>query len=262
MKPRLIALGVAIAAASSIHLAAAQTPGSAAPPAQGPPAAGYVHGRDLLSAEERQNFHDRMQKAQTREERMQIRDSMRALAEERAKEKGVALPPGHGVGGRSAYRAGEWGRLDDQLFSQDERDAFRAKMQGAQSAEERAEIWREHRAIAEQRAKEKSITLPADPDGHHGPGYGRGPGGRHGEYGQLFSAEERDAFRAKMRGAQTTEERAVLRREQRTLAEQRAKERGVALPSERGPGYGSGASPGPMQRGSAPAGLAPSTRAD
>jgi hypothetical protein len=202
-----------------------------------------------------------MQKAQTRAERKQVRDAMHALVEERAREKGVALPPGHphgarqgsgpGYGPRGGYGAGPaWGRLYDQVFTREEREVYRAKMQAATTPEERANLWRAQRELAEQRARDRGIELPPQrasaygygPGMGHGPGDGqgsgmdRGPGGGGGAYRQLFTPEERDAFRTKMRKATTPEERARLWNDQRTLAEQRAKDKGITLPADRGPG--------------------------
>jgi hypothetical protein len=200
-----------------------------------------------------------MRRAQTREERQQVRDAMHALAEQRAKAKGVTLQYGQGAGpgygradrygmrqgggpGSGAAAGAGWGRLYDQVFTQEERDRFREQMRNAQTAEERAKLWWEQRALTEQRAKDKGIALPgAAPGTARGPGagvgMGRGPGPRDGAYGQLFTPEEREAFHAKMRAAQTPEERAKLWADQRALAEQRAKERGITLPA---PGYGHG----------------------
>ena len=75
---------------------------------------------------------------------------------------------------------------------------------------------------------------------------------------QLMTQQERMDFRAKMRAAQTAEERQQIREEHHALMQQRAKERGVTLPEEppeqgkmrgNGMGYGSGQGMG-MGRGS------------
>lgn len=75
---------------------------------------------------------------------------------------------------------------------------------------------------------------------------------------QLMTAEERDAYRARMRSAKTQAERDQLRQEHHAAMQQRAKERGVTLPDQpvpRGagqgrpragaPGAGKGPGPGP-----------------
>jgi len=56
----------------------------------------------LFTQAERDNFRDRMQNATSPEERLKLRREYRALAEKRAKEKGITLPPpatGGGGGG-------------------------------------------------------------------------------------------------------------------------------------------------------------------
>ena len=84
-------------------------------------------------------------------------------------------------------------------------------------------------------AKEKGITLPG-PQGGRGPQGGPGPR-RDGNADRpaLFTPEERQANREKMRAAKTPEERAELRRQMREQAEQRAREKGITLPPERRP---------------------------
>ena len=115
------------------------------------------------------------------------------------------------------------------LMTQQERDAFRQKMQAAKTPEERREIRDAQRATLEQRAKERGVTLAPSARG----GYRHAPGGydaRREAYNQLFTQEERDQFRSQMHAAQTPEARQKLREEHRTLAESRAKEKGIALP--------------------------------
>jgi hypothetical protein len=63
----------------------------------------------------------------------------------------------------------------EQLFSQQERDDYRKRMQEAKTPEERAKIRDEAHATAQARAKEKGITLP-EPRSPRGPGPGPGPG--------------------------------------------------------------------------------------
>jgi hypothetical protein len=48
----------------------------------------------------------------------------------------------------------------EQLFSQQERDDYRKRMQEAKTPEERTKIRDEAHAQAQARAKEKGITLP------------------------------------------------------------------------------------------------------
>ena len=56
----------------------------------------------------------------------------------------------------------------EQLFSQQERDDYRKRMQEAKTPEERTKIRDEVHAQAQARAKEKGITLP-EPRGPRGP---------------------------------------------------------------------------------------------
>ena len=78
----------------------------------------------------------------------------------------------------------------------------------------------------------------------HGMGHGMGEGAMgpgaagHGSATQLMSAEERTAFQEKMRGAKTLEERRTLAQANRAEMEKRAKEKGITLPQQRGPGAG------------------------
>lgn len=149
-------------------------PGYGRGPGYGPRADGPYS--QLFTQAERDQFRDQMRAAQTAEERQTLRDQHRALAEARAKEKGITLPqPGQGSG-RGGMGAGpRGGGAYAQLFTQAERDEFRNKMHSAQTVDERMKLRDEHRAIAEARAKEKGITLPQPGQrGPRGPGYGPG----------------------------------------------------------------------------------------
>jgi lambda repressor-like predicted transcriptional regulator len=136
-------------------------------------------------------------------------------------------------------------------MTQQERDNFRRQMEQATTAEERQKVRDAHRAMLEQRAKEKGVTLAA-PGAGRGPGQGRGPGygpRADGAYSQLFTQAERDQFRDQMRAAPTAEERQKLRDQHRALAEARAKEKGITLPQPgQGPGRG-GPGAGPRDGG-------------
>jgi hypothetical protein len=65
---------------------------------------------------------------------------------------------------------------------------------------------------------------------------------------QLMTPQERVEFRAKMRAAQTAEERERIRAEHHARMQERAKERGIALPDQPpargGAGMGGGMGPG------------------
>lgn len=130
-----------------------------------------------------------------------------------------------------------------QLLTAQERDQFRKEMAGAKTAEEHEKIRDQHRALIEQRAKEKGVTLPPQGKGPHGAagGYWRGNGPR---YAQLMTPEERQQFHSQLLSAQTPEERQKIREQHRAVMQQRATEHGVTPPAGRGPGARGGA-PGP-----------------
>ena len=206
--------------------------GTTPPPAQaGTP---RMYGYELMTPEERQAYIDKMRAAKTPEERTKLRDEHRAEMQKRAKEKGVTLSEPGGRGGPGGPRGpggpGGGRMYGEQLFTQQERDDYRKRMQEAKTQEERDKIRGEARAQAEARAKEKGITLPPPrgPGGRGGPGGGR----MYGE--QLFSQQERDDYRKRMQEAKTQEERDKIRGEARAQAEARAKEKGITLPPPRG----------------------------
>ena len=55
---------------------------------------------------------------------------------------------------------------------------------------------------------------------------------------RMMNDQERNEYREKMRNARTADERQAVRNEHHKLMEARAKERGVTLPEQRGPGAG------------------------
>ncbi|MFA5371013.1 MAG: hypothetical protein WC053_01150 [Sideroxydans sp.] len=77
-----------------------------------------------------------------------------------------------------------------QLMTQEERNAYRAKMQAAKTVEERERIRNEHHELMKKRAKERGVTLPDMPPaagggmmrqgGGMGGGMGSGGGTRQG----------------------------------------------------------------------------------
>jgi len=65
-----------------------------------------------------------------------------------------------------------------QLMTQQERNQYRARMQAAKTEQDRERIRKEHHEQMQVRAKERGVTLPAEPPPRGmGPGYGGGPGG-------------------------------------------------------------------------------------
>jgi hypothetical protein len=159
------------------------------------------------------------------------------------------------------------------LLTPQERDQFRQQMQQAATPEDRQKIRDAHRAVVEQRAKEKGVTLAQPHQGRHGQyaqggpggqgghqhGPGAGPRAQNGPYAQLFTQAERDQFRDRMHSAQTAEERAQVRNEMHAMAETRAKEKGITLPQPgqgrhgHGAGHGPGQGPGPNNAPAQPA---------
>ncbi|MFH2140237.1 MAG: hypothetical protein ABII63_05530 [Pseudomonadota bacterium] len=76
-----------------------------------------------------------------------------------------------------------------QLMTQKERNAYRAKMRAAKTAEERERIRNEHHEQMKIRAKERGVTLPDMPPaaggGMMGPGGGMRQGGGMGSGGGM-----------------------------------------------------------------------------
>ena len=67
-----------------------------------------------------------------------------------------------------------------QIMTQQERLEYRSQMRAAKTLEEREQIRARHHEQMVERAKERGITLPAEPPargGGMGPGTGMGPGG-------------------------------------------------------------------------------------
>ncbi|HYA37971.1 MAG TPA: hypothetical protein VEI74_06845 [Candidatus Methylomirabilis sp.] len=65
-----------------------------------------------------------------------------------------------------------------QLMTQQERNQYRARMQAAKTEQDRERIRKEHHEQMQVRAKERGVTLPAEPPPRGmGRGYGGGPGG-------------------------------------------------------------------------------------
>lgn len=163
----VVAIGVSGAyAQDAANSAPAKSPGTA-----------RAQYESLLTPEERAQFRDKMRDAKSREERLEIQRQMRGTMEQRAKEKGIALPQRRGgdtqAGPRGPQgRPGFDGRTQQgesrpsprpQLFTTEERAQYRDKLRAAKSPEERQSIRNEMRAETEKRAKEKGVTLPQRP---------------------------------------------------------------------------------------------------
>ena len=168
-KQTLIAASLALIAATTLPALAQGGP----PP--GKAGASQMYGYELMTPEERQAYMDKMRNAKTPEERTKLRDEHRAEMQKRAQDKGVTLSEPRGPRGPGGPGGGRGQMYGEQLFSQQERDDYRKRMQEAKTPEERTKIRDEVHAQAQARAKEKGITLP-EPRGPRGPGAGPGPG--------------------------------------------------------------------------------------
>jgi hypothetical protein len=172
---RRIAAGALVTAAAlitSMPASAQQAAGSSATP---PQAAGQQRPArpELFTPEERDQYRKSMQAAKTPEERAKLRAEMHKATEQRAKEKGITLPqrPMHQSKSKadgSGADAGKQGarpsrQAMDQLFTKEEHEQYRQRMQEAKTPEERAKLRDEMHKTTEQRAKEKGIELPKRP---------------------------------------------------------------------------------------------------
>ena len=113
-----LGLGLAVAAAYA-HPGAGIGPQGDAPGGSGPGSmrgvgSPMMHGghggptpaQQLVTAEERQAFIEKMRSAKTAEERQKLAEANRAEIEKRAKEKGITLPEAHGPGAGSGPHFG------------------------------------------------------------------------------------------------------------------------------------------------------------
>jgi hypothetical protein len=155
-----LAAAIPLAVPASAYAQAPETTQSTTQPTTQKPASRAAI-RDLFTQQERDQFRERMHNAKTQEERQAIRAEWRGLAESRAQAKGITLPS-------PAARAARGDGPYSQLFSQEERNEFREQMRSAGSREERQKLAQAHRAVAEERAKEKGVTLPERKGPRHG----------------------------------------------------------------------------------------------
>jgi truncated hemoglobin YjbI len=234
--------GLALAIGLTATAQAQPAPADAGPGVrQGPGAGPGPRGGDwprLFTPEERDAWRQKIEAAPGEAERRQLRDERRAELQRRAKEKGVE--PGPRAGGPGPRGDGPGPRAGGpgprgagaNLFTPEERDAWRQKFAAAPGEAERRQLRDERRAALQRRAKEKGVEP--------GPRAG-GPGPR-GAGANLFTPEERDAWRQKFAAAPGEAERRQLRDERRAELQRRAKEKGVERGprGDRGPGPGGG----------------------
>jgi truncated hemoglobin YjbI len=164
-------------------------------------------------------------------------------------------PADAGPGARPGFGAGPDPRgAGANLFTPEERDAWRRKIEAAPGEAERRQLRDERRAELQRRAKEKGVELGPRAGGPgprgDGPGPRAGGPGPRGAGANLFTPEERDAWRQKFAAAPGEAERRQLRDERRAELQRRAKEKGVERGprGDRGPGPGGGPGPGPGPR--------------
>jgi Skp family chaperone for outer membrane proteins len=125
---------------------------------------GQIASWQLLSDQERQQFHNRIMQATTAEERNRIRSEYQNMIQQRASDLGVAAPFGPmraGSGTRDGYFLA-------QTLTQQERLQFHQRMRQAATNEERNQIRTEMQTTARERAQEMGIEVPA--------WFGNGPG--------------------------------------------------------------------------------------
>lgn len=68
-----------------------------------------------------------------------------------------------------------------QLMTEQERNEYRNRMQNAKTEQERAQIRMEHHQRMQDRARQRGVTLPAEPPAKGGMGMGQGMGQGQGQ---------------------------------------------------------------------------------
>ena len=128
----------------------------------------------LFSAEENQQFRERMKNAKTPEERAALRQKIRSAYEQRAKDRGINLPQHaeRAPGGQHDQAIRSNGPIA-RLLTPEEQTQYRDRLKNAKDRTERMQVGRELHALVTQRAKEKGYTLP-EREGR-GPRHGHGP---------------------------------------------------------------------------------------
>lgn len=215
----LALLAAGLATVSSMAVGEEQTQKHESTPQQ---VLGPSFGPQLLTEEEQAAYRARIRNAKTPQESEAIRTEHYELMKLRAKEKGVALPEK-----RPPVGGGMGNSFGPQLMTEEERAAYRARIRSAKTNEASEKIRTEQHAEIEARAKEKGIIPPETQPTSAGSNRGVmgaifGP--------QLMTEEEQAAYRARLRGAKTQEDRDRIRDEHRRQMQIRAKDKGVALP--------------------------------
>ncbi len=181
---------------------------------------GAYFGPQLLTEQEQAAYRARIRSAKTAQEAETIRAEHYELMKARAKEKGIALP-------EQRPRAGTDTMFGAQLMTEEERAAYRARLRKAKTKESTETLQAEHHEELQARAAQKGVALPQTKPAAADSGHGV-VGTIFGE--PLMTEEEQSAFRARLRGAKTQEERERIRAEHRAQLQARARDKGVALP--------------------------------
>lgn len=104
-----------------------------------------IYGGNLMSAEEREQYRDRLRSAQSDREWAQIRAEHQQEIQARARAQGIDLePPVYG----------------QHMMTMEERARYVTRMQEAQGETEREMIRNEHREFIRQRARELGVDDP------------------------------------------------------------------------------------------------------
>jgi preprotein translocase subunit SecD len=107
-----------------------------------------IYGSEMMTAEERERYRTRLNKAQTDREWAQIRAEHQAEIQQRAKLAGKPIdPPVYG----------------QHMMSAEERARYTKRLQDAAGAAEREQIQNEHREFIRNRARELGMATPPVP---------------------------------------------------------------------------------------------------
>ncbi|MFN3553639.1 MAG: hypothetical protein ACK4UL_11070 [Novosphingobium meiothermophilum] len=117
---------------------------------------GQLSGWQMLTEQERQQFHQRMRNATTEQERQRVRAENQEMIRERARNFGVDAPFGPeraGSGQRDGYYLA-------QALTEQERLQFHQRMRNATTEQERARIRTEMQTMARERARDMGVDVP------------------------------------------------------------------------------------------------------
>jgi hypothetical protein len=156
-----------------------------------------IFASNLMTAQERQQYRDRLLGADSDRQWAQIRAQHFEEMQARARQRGVGLP---------RYYYGE------QIMTAGERQQYRDALRAASDEQDRARVRAEHDAMIQARARELGVDLPA-------PLYGQ----------QLMTAEEQVRFRERLQAATSDRQRNQIFAEHREQMQARAREYGYPV---------------------------------